>query len=127
MDAMPVLYLLDENISREVAAIGRPYGLDTVPTQEVLAKGVDDDAIPSYAAAENRCVVTANGRDFRRLSRQYEATRRTHAGIVAVPHPLPRTWSRQFMVARLCISRENPGGLAPLQRIELTEDELRPQ
>lgn len=124
---MPMLYLLDENISPEVAVLSQRFRVDAVHIQDVLAKGVDDAVILAYAAAENRRVVTANGADFRQLSLAYERVGRTHSGIVVLRRPPPRSWSREVSAALLRLAREYPQGLYPLQIIDLPPKAIRPR
>jgi predicted nuclease of predicted toxin-antitoxin system len=52
--------LVDQNLSRRVAAALRSAGHDVVHTSEVELSTASDDAIASFAAATDRVVVSAD-------------------------------------------------------------------
>jgi hypothetical protein len=76
-----VKFILDECLShllvRDFAAGGYP---DTVHPIHVGLRGVRDDTILAHAIAEDRIIVTANARDFRRLL----AGAPIHAGAIII-------------------------------------------
>jgi predicted nuclease of predicted toxin-antitoxin system len=110
---MPMLFLLDENISPEVAVIGRRFDLDVVHLQDVLAKGVDDDVVLAYAAAAGRCVVTANDGDFRRLSTRFAVEGQPHAGVLLLPRPPHRDETFSVALAIRRFAALYPDGVPP--------------
>lgn len=81
-------YLIDEDLSTDVAQIARGLGLDAVSVQEVGRRQWTDEQLLSQAAQEDRCIVTGNRDDFRRLTTQFAAENRPHAGVLVASKPL---------------------------------------
>jgi predicted nuclease of predicted toxin-antitoxin system len=84
-------FYLDEDLSYEVARIARELGLDVTSSHEVGNNGRTDPEQLEYAAAEGRCLVSGNGRDFDRHTREFFAEGRPHRGVICVP----RSWHRR--------------------------------
>ena len=61
-----VRFYLDEDLSHDVARVGRGLGLDVISSHEVGNNGRTDPEQLAYAAAEGRCLVSANCRDLDR-------------------------------------------------------------
>ena len=91
--------LLDEMLSGEIARQLREAGHDVsavVEDRDLI--GVADDDVLARAAADGRCVMTANVRDFAALHAQWACAGRSHAGIVyAVTRVFPQ--DRSFLGA----------------------------
>ena len=77
----------NENIPIALVEALRAIGHDVLTSYDAgqANRRVSDDEVLSYAIREQRCVLTFNRRDFRRLHRQ---TSGAHAGIIAcTPDP----------------------------------------
>jgi len=81
-------YLLDEDQATDIALIGRELGLDIVTVQEIRRRSWTDEQQLTQAATDGRCIVTCNRDDFRRLTDEFGASGRPHAGVLVVPKPL---------------------------------------
>jgi predicted nuclease of predicted toxin-antitoxin system len=77
--------LLDEMLSADIAIQLRERGYDAIAVVEVagLISSSDEDLLLE-ATAQQRCLVTANVRDFAAISAQWNRLGRVHAGIVHV-------------------------------------------
>ncbi len=84
-------FYLDEDLSHRIAAIGRDrYGLDVISSHDVAMDHATDDEQLAFAAEQGRCIVTGNDRHFTRLTAEYIAEGRPHAGVLIVPSSMPR-------------------------------------
>ena len=72
----------DEDVTRVLAELLRQRGYDAISAHEVGLIGVPDEAHLTFAAAQNRAVLTYNRDDFLTLSRQWYVQGRDHAGII---------------------------------------------
>ena len=81
-------FLVDEDLSTDVARIGRALGLDIISVHEVGRGGLSDPEQLEYAATEGRCMVTRNRNDFIRWTDEFAGAGRPHAGVVIVPRSL---------------------------------------
>ena len=77
-------YLIDEDLATDIARIARRLGLDVVSVHEVNREGWTDEQQLAQAAAEERCVVTANRGHFEDLTDQFAIEGRSHAGVLVV-------------------------------------------
>ena len=82
-------FYLDENLSEEIAVIARGLGLDVVSSHGSGRDKLTDEDQLTLAAAEGRCVVTANRDDFIRLTNLFFAEQRPHAGVLILPRSIP--------------------------------------
>jgi predicted nuclease of predicted toxin-antitoxin system len=73
------LFYADENFDYGVVERLRIRGHDVLTVQEAGEQGRDDARVLERATAENRCVLTFDRPDFRRLHHHSSA----HAGIVS--------------------------------------------
>lgn len=76
--------LLDEQISARVAQELRSRGHDVVTVSETELRGVADEDVLAWAAADRRVVVTNDIRDFRLLHARHLTMGVAHYGIVLV-------------------------------------------
>ena len=111
--------LVDEQLSPQIAALLRQAGLDVeavVDRPDLI--GRIDMFILEVACSEDRAVITNNIKDFRRLSAQWLAQGRVHAGLILLPSSRTRTRAAVTMVADRIASvlRDNPDGLASSER-----------
>ena len=84
-----VRFYLDENLSNEIAAIARGLGLDVVTSHQFSRHTLPDEDQLTLAAADGRCLVTANRDDFIRLTNLFFHEQRPHAGVLIVPRSMP--------------------------------------
>ncbi len=82
-------FLLDEDLSPEIAVIARGLGLDVLSVHELGRTGYDDEAQLTFSAAEARIFVTRNRDDFIALTKLFYATNRSHHGVLLVLRSLP--------------------------------------
>ena len=84
-------YLLDEDVNPAVSVAARALDLDVVSVHEIERTGVafPDDLQLSFAAAEERIMVTRNRDDFVRLTRNFFQGGEPHFGVLIIPHTLP--------------------------------------
>lgn len=83
-------YLLDEDLSTEIASIARELGVEIETALDLGRRGWTDEQHLQQAARERRCVVTANRDDFLQLTQTFASEGRPHAGVLIVPHTLRR-------------------------------------
>lgn len=81
-------FLVDEDLSTDVARIGRALGLDIISVHEVGRGGLSDPDQLEYAASQGRCVVSRNRNDFIRWTDEFAADGRPHAGVLIVPRSM---------------------------------------
>ncbi|HEV7214242.1 MAG TPA: DUF5615 family PIN-like protein [Chloroflexota bacterium] len=81
-------FYLDEDLSDQVAVIGRELGLDVVSSHECGRDGLSDEEQLRQAAVDRRIFVTRNYRDFVRLTRQFFESQWPHAGVLFLPRSL---------------------------------------
>lgn len=92
--------LLDEMHSPAVATALRELGHDVVAVAERPdLRAMSDEDLFAWAAAEERCIVTENVKDFRRLLREAEEREQRHPRLLFTSS---RTFPR---------TRRNPGPL----------------
>jgi hypothetical protein len=81
-------FYLDEDLSDQVAVIGREIGLDIVSSHECGRDGLTDEEQLRQAAVDERIFVTRNYRDFVQLTRRFFADQWPHAGVLFLPRSL---------------------------------------
>ena len=82
-------FYLDEHFSSQIAEIARGHGLDVVSALELGHRGLPDLWQLEFATQEDRCMVTKDGRDFRRLYLRFLERNQPHGGVLIVPRSLP--------------------------------------
>lgn len=92
-------FLLDEDLSPEVAVIARNLGLDVTSVHEEGRQGLSDEEQLSHAASERRILVTRNRDDFIELTRQAYQAGTPHPGVLIVVRSLPNRRSRALAEA----------------------------
>jgi predicted nuclease of predicted toxin-antitoxin system len=80
-----VRYLVDEDLSPDVAAIARGLGLDAVSVHELGRCGLPDEEQFGFAIEQNRIVVTRNRDDFIALVASAFAAGKHAPGVLIVP------------------------------------------
>lgn len=84
-----IRFYLDEDLSYRIAQIVRQHGIDIITSRDSGLNGRPDEEQLRFAAGEGRCLVTENFSDFARLTREFQATDRPHAGVALVPASVP--------------------------------------
>src|SRR5438128_2350389 len=82
LEALFVRLYLDRHVMTRLATDLRPRGYDVLTTEEAGKDTASDEEQLRFATAEGRAIVTFNIRDFAPLHEQWQAARRTHAGII---------------------------------------------
>ncbi|MGI8550021.1 MAG: DUF5615 family PIN-like protein [Dehalococcoidia bacterium] len=106
-------YYLDEMFSAVVAAMLRAQGIDAVSALEIGRNHVADAVHLASAAAEGRCVVTMNVRDFARLTTEFLQNAYLHAGVVLVPASTGNDDYAVIVQALVSLHDTYPEGLDP--------------
>lgn len=105
-------FLLDEDLSRTIAAIGRSMGLDIVSVQELSdRRGRTDVEQLRYAAVQGRCLVTVNCKDFKPLALRFAEQGLPHAGVLCVPPSWRPNAYREIAEAIATADRDYPEGV----------------
>jgi len=97
---MKVRLFLDEDVHTALAVALRKRGHDAVQALEEKRLGLPDESQLTFAAAENRCLVTFNVGDFVRLHNRWLTEGRDHAGLI-VSKQLPVGESLRRLLALL--------------------------
>lgn len=79
---MKLRLFLDEDVHTALAVALRKRGHDAVHALEEKRLGLTDESQLTFAAAEQRCLVSFNVGDFVRLHNRWVAEGREHAGII---------------------------------------------
>lgn len=87
----PYRFLLDADLSPEVARVGRALGLDVVSVYECGRGDLRDDEHLRLAAADGRLFVTRNRNDFLRWTAEFARTAEPHAGVLIALRSIPAT------------------------------------
>ncbi len=85
-----IAFYLDEDLSPTIARMGRDRGLDVISCHEVGNQKLTDAEQLAYSTAQERCLVTGNGRDYEPIADELFQRGESHAGVAAVPG----TWRR---------------------------------
>ena len=107
----PYRFLLDADISPEVARVARALGLDVTSVYECGGGTLRDDEQLRLAAADGRIFVTRNRNDFLAWTVEFARMGEAHAGVLIAsrsiaatrPEPLAyalRRWAERTMVRR---------------------------
>jgi Domain of unknown function (DUF5615) len=74
--------LLDEHIWEGLAEALTQRGYDVLSIANTERRGIDDEAVLAFAAAEGHAVLTYNSRRFAPLVRLWYEANREHAGVI---------------------------------------------
>ena len=106
-------FYLDEDLSDQVAVLGRAQGLDIVSSHECGRDGLSDEEQLHRAAADERVIVTRNYRDFVLLTRLFFANQWPHAGVLFPPRSLANDDFAAIARALVAFARRQDVTLAP--------------
>jgi uncharacterized protein with PIN domain len=108
-----VKFLIDEDLSEEIASILRADGVDAVHIRELGLSGAEDQEVLDEAARQERCVVTRNRNDFLMLTEFYFHEGRSHHGVLIVPRSYPGNQPSKIAHAILSLSQNYPHAFQP--------------
>ena len=84
-------FLVDADLSPEVARVGRALGLDVVSAYECGRGELRDDEHLRLAAGDGRFFVTRTRNDFLRWAAEFARTGQPHAGVLIALRSIPAT------------------------------------
>jgi predicted nuclease of predicted toxin-antitoxin system len=84
-------FLLDADLSPEVALVARSLGLDVVSVYECGRADLTDDEQLRLAAQDRRIFVTQNRNDFLHWTKEFLRTGRAHTGLIIVSRSIIAT------------------------------------
>src|SRR5690349_10279160 len=82
LEGLFIRLYFDHHIKLQLAEELRAAGYDVLTTQEAGMETATDTAQLTFAAQENRSILTYNIRDFAPLHEQWLSAGRDHAGII---------------------------------------------
>lgn len=106
-------FLVDEDLSEEIASILRAEGIDAVHLRELGLSGAEDQEVLEEAARQKRCVVTRNRNDFLMLTEFYFHEGRTHHGVLIIPRSYPGDQTSRIAHAIIALSQNQPYAFQP--------------
>ena len=106
-------FLVDEDLSEEIASILRAEGVDAVHIRELGLSGADDREVLDEAAQQERCVVTRNRNDFLMLTEFYFHEGRPHHGVLIIPRSYPGRQTSRIAQAIMALSQNQPYAFQP--------------
>lgn len=106
-------FLVDEDLSEEIASILRAAGVDAVHIRELGLSGAEDQEVLDEAARQGRCIVTRNRNDFLMLTQFYFHESRPHHGVLIVPRSYPGNKASKIARAILSLSQNHPHAFQP--------------
>ena len=106
-------FLVDEDLSEEIASILRAEGVDAVHIRELGLTGAEDREVLDEAAQQERCVVTRNRNDFLMLTEFYFHEGRPHHGVLIIPRSYPGHQTSRIVRAIIALSQNHPYAFQP--------------
>lgn len=82
-------FLLDENIHPKVAEAAWEFDLDVASVHDLRRRGLSDREHLTYAAAQERVMVTRNRADYVYLTREFYHAGQAHSGVLLVEPNIP--------------------------------------
>lgn len=102
---------LDEDISPKVSEILRKRGIDAVSAHEAGMLEASDEEQLTFAAADDRVMVTRNRDDFIALTVQFFHDLKPHKGLIIVPHTIPGSEFSKLATLLASFSKNAPEDL----------------
>lgn len=106
-------FLVDEDLSEEIASILRAKGADAVHVRELGLSGAEDQEVLDEAARQKRCVITRNRNDFLMLTKLYFHEGRPHYGVIIIPRSYPGNKPSKIAKAIMALSQNSPRAVQP--------------
>ncbi len=100
-------FVLDENLSLEIARIARGLGLDVTSSSELGRDSLPDPEQLALAAQDGRCFVTAD-RGFVPLTTHF-AEQQPNAGVLIVPRSMPTDQFARIARALVTFAEQHEG------------------
>lgn len=106
-------FLVDEDLSEEIASILRAKGVDAVHVRDIGLSGAEDQEVLDEAAHQKRCVITRNRNDFLMLTEFYFQENRPHHGVLIVTRTYPGNQASKIAQAIVTFSKKCPHAFQP--------------
>lgn len=106
-------FLVDEDLSEELAVILRAKGVDAIHIRELGLSGAEDQEVLDEAARQKRCVITRNRNDFLKLTEFYFHEGRPHHGILIIPRSYPGNQTSKTARAIISLAEDHPHAFQP--------------
>lgn len=106
-------FLVDEDLSEDIAVILRAEGADAVHVREIGLWGADDREVLDEAARRGCCVVTRNRNDFLALTEFYFHEGRAHGGVLIVTRSYPGNQPQRIAKAIMTLINNTPHFFQP--------------
>ena len=106
-------FLVDEDLSEEIALILRAKGVDAVHLRELGLAGSDDLEVLDEAARQKRCVITRNRNDYLTLTEFYFHEGRPHHGVLIITRSYPGNQTSKIVRAIISLSQKQPDAFQP--------------
>lgn len=106
-------FLVDEDLSEELAVILRAQKADAVHVREIGLSGADDREVLDEAARRGCCLVTRNRNDFLALTGWYFHEGRAHGGVLVVTRSYPGNQPQRIAKAILLLIKNKPHVFQP--------------
>lgn len=106
-------FLVDEDLSEEIASILKAEGIDAVHIRELGLSGAEDREVLDEAARQERCVVTRNRNDFLLLTEFYFNEGRPHHGVLIIPRSCRGDQASRIAHAIIAFSENHPHAFQP--------------
>jgi predicted nuclease of predicted toxin-antitoxin system len=108
-----VKFLVDEDLSEEIARILRAKGVDAAHVRELGLTGAEDQEVLDEAARQERCVITRNRNDFLMLTEFYFHEDRPHHGVLIIPRSYTGNEPSKIAKAIIALSQKHPHAFQP--------------
>lgn len=84
-------FLLDEHVWGGLVDVGQALGADILLLQTKLTAGTEDEDVLTFAADQERVLLTSNAQDFAPLVTSWFLTGRQQWGVIIVPGQTDRS------------------------------------
>jgi len=103
-----VKFLVDEDLSEEIASVLRAKGVDAVHVRDIGLSGAEDQEVLDEASRQKRCLITRNRNDFLMLTEFYFHEGRPHHGVLIVPRSYPGNQALKIAQAIISLAQNHP-------------------
>jgi predicted nuclease of predicted toxin-antitoxin system len=103
-----VKFLVDEDLSEEIASILRANGVDAVHVRDLGLSGAEDQEVLDEASRQKLCLITRNRNDFLMLTEFYFHEGRPHQGVLIVPRSYPGNQASKIAQAIISLTQNHP-------------------
>ena len=106
-------FLVDEDLSEEIAVILRAKGFDALHLREIGLSGAEDQEVLDEAARQERCVITRNRNDYLALTEFFFHEGRPHYGVLIITRSYPGNQTSRIGQAIASLCRDHPETFQP--------------